>query len=242
MSYDLDSACFSKALPLRVRPYAYAILEAANALVSPFLLFGLGDRETFWGTARAYKEHTGDWSPRHWSMERIRLFPHVKIIERQGDKALVMPEDGLGWGRGLLQLDFAAEYAWLARSDWRDPEVNIRKGVEHLKTKFTFMGSTEPVIGVTDGKVVTISPQFARRWSLAAGTSPDPRPLIGGALEAASVAAYNAAKENVLRAIATSGLDAVDLCTTPSRPNQPGDYSTDVRSRAMALQAAYDNA
>jgi hypothetical protein len=238
----IDPILFLKALPARAKPFAPEILAAATPLISPFLIFGLGDRETLWGTARAYKQDTGDWSPRLWSKERIKAFKNVQVITWQGNNALVMPADGLGWGRGLMQLDYAAELDWIQNNDWRDPKINIPKGVEHLKTKFDFFNSTAPVTDVTDGKVVTVSPQFSRRWQLAAGTFPDPRPLLGGVLEAASVAGYNAAKENVLRAIAAGGVDNIDLCTTPGRVNGPGDYSHDVIERSMVFRVGYDNA
>lgn len=242
MTFDLVR--FTKALPDRAKPFAPMILDASDALVAPFLIFGLGDRETLWGTAQAYQKDTGDWSPRLWSMQHVHAFPHVRIVKRAADVnyAYVMPDDGLGWGRGLLQLDFVAEYDWLKANDWRDPKLSIPKGVAHLKTKFDFFSSTAPVTGITDGKVVTMPPGFAKHWALPTGTFPDPRPLLSNALELASVAGYNAAKENVLLAVAAGGLAAVDLCTTPSQPNTPGNYSTDVQARADTCYAAYDNA
>lgn len=238
MSYDLVR--FADSIPLRARAYAPTILLVVgeDVIVSPFLVFGIGDRETLWGHEPAYKKGAGDWTPRVWSPDRVRAFPHVKVIGRRGDDLIVMPDDGFGWGRGLMQIDFVAEHDWVVASDWRDPRVNIEKGVEHLNTKFVFLNSTLPVTGITDGKTVTVSPAFATHYStkehkLEPGSFPDPRPLVGGVLELAAVASYNARKENVLRAIVSGGIKAVDVVTTEK------NYSADVRGRAISASMKY---
>lgn len=43
-----------------------------------------------------------------------------------------MPPDGLGWGRGLMQLDYWAHPEVREPSDWPDPWKNIRAGVREL--------------------------------------------------------------------------------------------------------------
>jgi soluble lytic murein transglycosylase-like protein len=64
---------------------------------------------------------TGDWAPRHGKM----------------------PPDGLGWGRGLMQADYAASAFAKDATEWTDPRQNIEFGcnelatdLQHYKTRF----------------------------------------------------------------------------------------------------------
>ncbi len=41
-----------------------------------------------------------------------------------------MPPDGLGWGRGLLQVDY--QQAFAQTGNWRDPQANIDHGCNEL--------------------------------------------------------------------------------------------------------------
>jgi len=66
-----------------------------------------------------------------------------------------------GHGRGLMQIDDRSNQAWLAANDWRDPLVNLRRGVSILKGKMRFLANNFPVPGLTDGKTVTISEKAA---------------------------------------------------------------------------------
>lgn len=220
------------ALPNYAKPFASAIADAAAAAnVDPCLLFGLGDRETGWGTVFAYKQDAGDWAPRSWTEANIAAFPHVRRIgvDAHG-RFLVMPEDGLGWGRGLMQLDFADQYDWLKSHDWRDPKQNVARGLEVLAQKKAFFSTRAISRPVSDGTSVTVNDWFAQTFRVSAGIYPDPRPLEGGVLEAAAIAAYNAAKENVLRMIVAGGIGRMDEVTTGK------NYSADVRARAEALR------
>lgn len=116
LSVDVGDAAFRAALPARARPYATAILTVARETgVPPDILFGLGDRETNWGTARALDQQgpagTGDKAPRDPA--------------RWGS---ALPPDGRGWGRGLMQIDWGSFADWCRQNDWTDPLTNIRKG------------------------------------------------------------------------------------------------------------------
>lgn len=104
-----------KPSPQQLRPhyrealkYIGAIREAADTYGIPIeVIIGIGSRESGWGLLLKPRGPggTGDWAPRNGRM----------------------PPDGLGWGRGLMQIDYAAHD--FARSDvWQLPGANIRAG------------------------------------------------------------------------------------------------------------------
>ncbi len=74
-------------------------------------IYGIGSRESVWGLALHPKgpAGAGDWAPRNGRM----------------------PPDGLGWGRGLLQIDYAS-HPFAQTGDWRDPSANIAYGSDLL--------------------------------------------------------------------------------------------------------------
>lgn len=127
--------------------YAQVIAEAALALrtdadgvkMFALLIASVGHVESEWG--RALTQNCGDWTLRtgHWLVEEhtIRVSsPPVGTpwrYLRRADGSIIpgpycMPDDGLGWGRGLMQLDFKNALA----IDWRDPAANVRKGAQML--------------------------------------------------------------------------------------------------------------
>ena len=100
------------------KQYAAFIKEAATKYnLSPSLICALGSRESGWGLGSDMKPKgpagTGDWAPRS--------------PNRYG---YAMPPDGLGWGRGLLQIDY--QQAFAQTGSWRDPEANILYGCTEL--------------------------------------------------------------------------------------------------------------
>jgi hypothetical protein len=237
MSYGLTTAMeqrFGAKLPPVAQPFAQAILGACKLRdVDPFLIYGIGQRESGWGAF--LKMSTGDWGARAWTEAQITLFPHVhRVGVNKAGTPLVTPEDELGWGRGLMQLDYVDQYDWLSKNDWRNPLLNVARGVDVFLAKQAFFASKALDMPVTDGTVVTVNGWFSATFKVPAGNYPDPRPLIGGVLEACSVAAYNAAKENVLRMLVAGGIGRIDDVTTPGNLYTPrrGDYSQDVRGMA----------
>jgi hypothetical protein len=84
----------------------------------PSLIAGIGSRESGWGQALTPKgpEGTGDF------VERRYLRPH---------RHQPMPEDGLGFGRGLMQIDYDA-HVFARTGPWREPLENIRYGASVL--------------------------------------------------------------------------------------------------------------
>lgn len=116
---------FSLAIPAEAKPYALKILQVGRELsVDPFILAALGYRETHWGYAPGYvpkgnPRGTGDFGKR-------------------SSTATGLPPDGLGWGRGLMQIDYATWKDWLNSNPWWDPYTNIKKGAEIYKTNLAY--------------------------------------------------------------------------------------------------------
>ena len=93
--------------------------------LQPALICGIGSRESGWGLLLKPRgpAGTGDFGPRKPGAE-FRPGP--------------LPPDGLGFGRGLMQIDFDSHP--LARSDkWKDPQANIMAGCQLLANNLTFV-------------------------------------------------------------------------------------------------------
>lgn len=201
---------FTAALPSEARPFAQVILQVARETkLDPFLLAAIGQRESRWGVALTPPGPggTGDFAPRNWG-------PYP------------MPPDGLGWGRGIMQVDYGSYADWLLSHNWQDPITNVRKGAEILINKMRFF-QARPAAGAR----VTLSASDAQRRGVQPGTYPDPRPLVGDALARAAIAAYNGGEGNVLKSIASKA--RFDSTTTG------GDYSDDVVARVGKMASSF---
>ncbi len=110
------------------KQYSAFIKEAATKYnLSPSLICALGSRESNWGLGSDMKpkgaDGTGDWAPRNPS--------------RFG---YAMPPDGLGWGRGLLQVDYQQTFA--QTGNWRDPQANILYGCNELAGNIAYFSKS----------------------------------------------------------------------------------------------------
>ncbi|GMW03822.1 MAG: hypothetical protein AMXMBFR84_49560 [Candidatus Hydrogenedentota bacterium] len=109
----------------------YILAGAKVARVAPGIFFAIGSRESNWGVCRTrlYRPNgpagTGDW------------------VARKGD----MPADGLGWGRGLMQIDYAA-HEFARNGNWQDPEANILYGASVLLASFKYLRRQFPSLSV----------------------------------------------------------------------------------------------
>lgn len=229
---------FKAVIPSAAEPYAEVILdEAGKAGIDPFIVVALGDRETKWGTSPAYRGDTGDYAARCWAMDQITKFGPERL--RVGGDCgsggkYVTPYDGLGWGRGLMQIDFGSEADWLFANDWRDPATNIRKGIQVLQQKMRELGSTSRLGSLVPGDgTVHVGPATSKKLDVDEGDYEDPRPLTGSDLTVASLAAYNAGSANVIWAIAARGMEGIDLVTTGE------NYSSDVSNMIASLTSAF---
>lgn len=142
-----NAARFMLGLPTQTRPYAAELWEAGKIYgIDPFVLAGIMERESISGAALYPRgpTGTGDWTarPPGWSISK-----HGKIVTQLPltDGVLrwkahptlpngpyYIPEDEKGWGRGLMQLDFAIHYDWLRSHDWTNPATIIRKAASVL--------------------------------------------------------------------------------------------------------------
>lgn len=91
---------------------------AAATQVDDAIIWGIGSRESAWG--RTLKptgpRGTGDHSERK---------PKPPI------RAGVKPPDGLGFGRGLMQIDYDS-HEFARSGDWRDPDANIGYAIRNV--------------------------------------------------------------------------------------------------------------
>lgn len=226
LSKPVDAAqvdAFYEALPSGVDAYAQQILSAALTFeVNPWALAGIMHRESKGGTAFGYRPDgptgTGDWTARASS------HPYFKYA----DPNTGLPPDGLGWGRGLMQIDFGVWNAWVTGNAWWDAQTNINKGAEILASNMHYFQSGAGG-GVSVAGWRLSGSQFTDGWTSkyglqSTGPFPDPRPLSGALLLDAAIAAYNGGTGGVLQAIA-AGLP-------PSAATAGGDYSTWVATRA----------
>lgn len=214
---EVDAAAFAIGLPGAAQPYADVLRFAgAEYGIDPFLLAAIGMKESGFGQylTPPGPGGTGDFTSRSWT-------PYP------------MPPDGAGWGRGIMQIDYASFKEWCDTHDWRDPETNIRKGADVVARKLKFFTSTGGVSGLTDGRIVTMSVAQAAKRNVSAGTYPDPRPLTGDALARATIAAYNTGEGNVLLSLACG--KAPDLTTTR------GNYGATVVSQMLAIVRSFDS-
>lgn len=103
--------------------YHPIVIEASKEHnLNPWIIAGLGSRESQWGLALTPNgpSGTGDFTPRH-CVGRVEKF-----------RSDLLPPDGLGYGRGLLQIDFDA-HEFARGNDWKDPGANIMFAAMLLK-------------------------------------------------------------------------------------------------------------
>jgi hypothetical protein len=168
VSKAVDFAKFKLALLTGTRSpasqYASLLWSAGQSYnVDPFLLAGIAERESHFGAALWPKQGkppmgradgTGDWTarPKGWSISTHGV-PHATLPPGAGGSPgwsphpsgrgappppYMLPPDGLGWGRGLMQIDFNVHYPWVTTNDWGDPTTNINKAAEILASNLRF--------------------------------------------------------------------------------------------------------
>ena len=109
--YPLDHPILLEDLRAAAR-YGASIVAAAGASgLPPAIIVALGSRESRWGQALSPQGPAGtsDRLPRPW------LRPH---------RPQPLPGDGLGFRRGLMQIDYDA-HEFARSGEWRSPDANI---------------------------------------------------------------------------------------------------------------------
>lgn len=201
---------FKASLPSRARAYSDIILQVARETgVDPYIIFALGDRESGWG-AYLDADMTGDHAPRNWG-------PYP------------MPPDGLGWGRGIMQID----YPLVAKENhnWRDPLTNVRRGTRLYQEKLAEItapasGSWNVSQAVADklGAIPGVYPALAVPASMAPW---------------AALSAYNTGGPEVRRAYSVAVALGLDPQTTIDAETTGRDYSADVWDRMLSAVARF---
>ncbi len=121
------SAAAVKTAPSGVDPGEWALVNAGKV-----------DREALGGDALrpTGPAGTGDLAPRKLSRVPVSLQSMVVPVGTDKDgNTLVMPGDGLGWGRGLSQIDWMS-HEFARTGDWRDPTANLLYGESMLAALF----------------------------------------------------------------------------------------------------------
>jgi len=126
VKYTYNSAnalLFRSVIPGRTVQYTDIILRVSQEeAVSPFLIVAIMERESQSGAALspAGPGGTGDAG-------------HGRGLMQIDDRSFGPDETGKGSGDG-----------WLGRNNWRDPYVNIKKGVQILKGKLSYIRGRVP--------------------------------------------------------------------------------------------------
>lgn len=212
----IDDLAQLAAVPRAVATYVPMLRAAGERYGVPSsLLAGILWRESNAGTTLKPPgpTGTGDFVPRK---PRSRYFSFA-------DPLTGLPPDGLGWGRGLMQVDYGVHNAWVMANDWGNAAVNIDKAASILADFVAYFRHAP-------GGPVAIEAWRLPTWRALkpnlATMNPDPRPLSGVALYEAALAAYNAGASGVLQALA-AGLPA-------STPTTGGEYANWILSRVTS--------
>ena len=156
-------------LPARLQPWLPAAYQSSHRWgVNVCLILGVLDRESHGGKTLKPEgpAGTGDWQPRRWSKyahrEDAQRFKHwvpsrdewcrwFPSRTRLWPAEVCMPGDGQGFGRGLMQLDFADtdNDAFLSEMlpggipAWQDGTRNIDAGTKKLVHLIEVFGHDE---------------------------------------------------------------------------------------------------
>lgn len=228
VAYGSEQA-FIAAIPANIAQYSTEILNAARSYnVSPWLLGGILYQESYGGSVLTPPgpTGTGDFSKRTPG----RNYGNGYVVGASG-----LPEDGQGWGRGLMQLDWAAQYPWAQNNPWQDPQTNINKGALVLQAALNYFSSPGSPLGVSidSWRMNGLASANVQGWASKYGLDPsalgpynDPRPLSGTDLALAALAAYNAGTGGVLQALA-AGLPA-------DAPTAGNTYASRIAGKVVA--------
>jgi hypothetical protein len=117
-SFRLDDAELSEELVAAARYGALIEAAAAETGLLPAVVAGFGSRQSRWGLALKPRGPEGTVD--------LALRPFARPW-----REAPLPPDGLGFGRGLLRIDYDAQ-AFARDGDWRDPAANIAHGCRIL--------------------------------------------------------------------------------------------------------------
>ena len=225
MTASVEFYTFVHHLPEEALEYAVECWDAAVTHgVDPWHLVAILWRESLAGTAPGYSpknspEGTGDRIPRRAGGTYTQLSGKVYTIPASG-----LPEDGQGWGRGLMQIDWGVHHEWCLTGVWKTAAGSFDYAAKLLADIRRALGSAGPCPPAAPWRLEHGLPQYkVQPWK---GLYPllhapiNPRPLSGIDLDRAALAAYNAGIGGVLQALsvgapaeaATAGQNYVTWC------------------------------
>jgi len=120
--YEPDNKSLLLQLGVYEQYHPYVVEASEKYNIKPWVIAGIGSRESHWGLALKPKgpAGTGDFTPRH-CIGRVEKFRND-----------IMPPDGSGYGRGLMQVDFDA-HEFARTGNWKDPKETIFFAADLLK-------------------------------------------------------------------------------------------------------------
>lgn len=130
------------------------------------LLIGIGWQESRWGTSSLLDVQgpggTGDFTARSpsWVAATVKNVPALAQYVVQvsalppgwhgsGPGPWMIPADGRGWGRGLMQIDLPNAIS----INWPDPQTNIQASIDNLNSHEAYLKQRAP--GVDSNALVT---------------------------------------------------------------------------------------
>ena len=125
MNKDKSEATVLKELSIAETFKVFVYLSSDKIEFSPSIIAGIISRESDWGLTLKPPgpSGTGDFGPRN----KLKPF-------RTG----LLPSDGGGFGRGLMQIDYDA-HEFARGKDWPDAKLNIGYGCQVLRASFRIM-------------------------------------------------------------------------------------------------------
>lgn len=186
-------------LPQKLRPW-WGFCEESGPRhgVDAFLLLAILDCESQGGLTLTPKgpSGTGDATARKWKRyegQRDAETRYTRFLNEEGIE-LCKPVDGLGWGRGLMQIDYADSdnRAFLAKAladgtpAWKDAQRNIDYGASRLGQHLhTFEKDADPEVWTVARYNASLKRVTAARDSLQGPASRE------AAIRAADTATFN---------------------------------------------------
>jgi len=174
-------------MPAQAQQYADVIKRVASEQgIDPLLITAIGWRESKWGTTSALDvlgaEGTGDFRVRSTAWVNKNKPPNVMSVgglygkwyaPKGWQPPFWVPADSRGWGRGLMQIDYAASQL----INWADPYENITAGAKIWKAKRSYIVNHVPGLSDADyDKAATAAYNTGEgnvTKSLLAGLDPD---------------------------------------------------------------------
>lgn len=109
--------------------------------------------------------------------EAVSPFLIYAIGDQESRWGRALSSDGTGdggHGHGIMQIDDRSFGTWLASNNWRDPYTNVKKGIQILKGKRTYLTNKVPLHKLEEASIAAYNTGEGNvAKSIAAGRHPD---------------------------------------------------------------------